>query len=149
MPRIVQLSEASNLAIHSLAYLAGKPGEGPISAAEIATILDVSATHLSKVLQRLSRHGLVRSTRGVGGGFALDKPPESVSLLDIVELVDGPLIADGCLLGKPICAPGKCAFKGVLQSVQDQVRAHLDGFHLSDFVLRDELATPAPEPPGE
>ncbi|WP_144120845.1 RrF2 family transcriptional regulator [Catellatospora sichuanensis] len=61
----------------------------PVPAARLAELHDVSGTYLAKQLQDLSRAGLVRSVQGKSGGYVLTRAPEDISLLDVVEAVDG------------------------------------------------------------
>ena len=133
MSNLFKVSEAASLAIHSMILMAEAP-KGPLSAKEIASGMDASEAHLSKVLQRLGKAGLVRSTRGPKGGFVLGKPADSIALLDIYEAIEGPLETVTCLLGKPICGGGeRCCMGGLLQVVGEQVRQHLAKTKLSDL----------------
>ena len=124
MGRIVNVSEAAALGLHAMIYLANH-GEERVSVAEIAESLDASANHMSKVLQRLARAGLVRSLRGPAGGFALARPADGITLLEVYEEIDGTLRSDACLFDLPACEGQSCVLGGVLASVTEQVRAYL------------------------
>jgi Rrf2 family protein len=63
--------------------------DGPVPAARLAELHDVSGSYLAKQLQALSRAGLVNSVQGNAGGYALTRAPELISVLDVVEAVDG------------------------------------------------------------
>ena len=117
---ILNISEAASIAIHAAVAMAGRP-ERLRSARELAAALDVSLAHLAKVMQRLAKAGIVRSERGPSGGFALDKPPESVSLLDIYEAVEGTFEGRDCLLSNRICG-GACVLGGLLGKINQEVR---------------------------
>ena len=103
-----------------------------LTVGEVASGLSVSANHLAKVMQRLVRVGLVSSTRGPGGGFRLGKPACDITLLEIVETMDGPVSEGFCLLGNTSCPAGQCLMGPVLASIHDQVRRHLRETRLSD-----------------
>jgi len=135
--RALQLSEAANLGVHALIYLTRNRGSRS-SAAHIAEQMAVSATHLSKVLGRLAAAGFVTSTRGARGGFALDRPPESCTVLEIVEAIDGPLPESTCLLGQPICTKTTCAFTRLHDEVMALVRRHLGQTSLADLASDDD-----------
>ncbi|MET7488810.1 Rrf2 family transcriptional regulator [Streptomyces sp. NPDC005538] len=64
--------------------------EDPVPAARLAQFHDVSPTYLAKQLQALSRAGLVRSVQGKSGGYVLTRSPASITVLDVVEAIDGP-----------------------------------------------------------
>jgi Rrf2 family protein len=129
MTGIVHISEAANLALHTMVLLAADP-ERPLRVADAARILPVSSHHLAKVLQRLGRAGLVASSRGPRGGFTLARPPSRISLLDIYQALEGPLAEDGCLLDKPVCRGG-CLFSAFLKQTTRQFRNQLARTRLS------------------
>ncbi len=123
MSTMLRISEAASLALHSMVVLAADPDE-LIKTRELASRLHVSEAHLSKVLQRLAKSGLVRSIRGPRGGFMLGKPPDEISLLDVYESIDGRLVPSGCLFNAPIWDGGKCILGGLLEVVE-QTREYL------------------------
>jgi Rrf2 family protein len=112
------------MAIHTMVTLAVDP-DRLITTREIASELRISETHLSKVLQRLAKFGLVKSVRGPGGGTRLHKPPNQVSLLEILETVDGPMDDNECLLSSGPCDRVKCIFCGLVNPINTQVREYL------------------------
>lgn len=111
MPGALKISEAVSLAIHALIILGAYPLRS-VPVIEIAETINVSKDHLAKVMQRLNRAGYVRSVRGPKGGFSLIKQAEDISLLEIYELIEGPLIIDDCLLSSRIYGPGLCPLGG-------------------------------------
>ena len=129
----LRVSEAASLALHSMVLLAVDE-ERVLSTPEMATCLDVSEAHLSKVLQRLSREGLVRSVRGPRGGFVVGRAGEEITLLEVYEAIEGPLGPSKCLFGTPICSGEKCILGGALESVHRQLRDYLAGTRLSELV---------------
>lgn len=132
MPGIMKVSDAASLALHAAAYLAARAGTR-VAASRIAKALSVSAAHLSKVLGRLERAGLVRGRRGPSGGFELARSPESITLKDVYEAIEGPIESEQCLLGEVACN-GKCMLGGLVRSVDDSVRAKLKALRLSDVM---------------
>jgi Rrf2 family protein len=124
MADIFRLSEAASLGVHAMAYLNAHPDQRP-NAAAIAAGLGVSPHHLAKVLQRLTRSGLIDSARGPAGGFRLAKPGGEISLLEVYEAIEGSLAARPCLLGsQPLCAGGKCLLGPLNQELHEKVRRH-------------------------
>jgi Rrf2 family protein len=104
-----------------MALLASRPGERCTNS-ELAECLGVSGHHLAKVMQRLSRAGLVDAAVGPKGGFTLGKPAEAVRLLEVYEVVDGPLDIEGCLLREPACHGDQCVLGDVIHSLNRQLR---------------------------
>ena len=132
MASVWKISEAATLALHAMVYLAAHNGRF-YSTKEIAEAHNVSEAHLSKVLQRLSKVGLVNSTRGPKGGFSLGRPAESVMLLEVYESIDGPLEATKCLLGKPVCT-GACIMRDLVENVNRETQQYLSGTSVADVV---------------
>jgi len=124
MVNAFKVSEAASLALHSMAFLA-EQRDGLVSTHEMASALRVSEAHLSKVLQRLARAGLVKSTRGPKGGFTLGRPRRKITLLEVYETVEGPLAVSDCLLGSRVCTGERCIFGGLLRTVGSQVKNYL------------------------
>jgi Rrf2 family protein len=131
MSNPLKFSEAANLALHACAFLAA--GGGRMSAGRLAELMDVSQSHLAKVLQRLASEELLESTRGATGGFRLARPAEELTLLELVETVDGPLEEGGCLLGKPVCGRDSCLFTDLMQRTGSMVRRKLESVTLAEF----------------
>lgn len=132
MPKVMQISEAASLGLHSMALLASKP-ETIFSVREIASKIQVSEAHLSKVLQRLAKVGLVKSNRGPKGGFVLGKKGNEITLLEVYEAIDGPLTSSKCLFEAPICSGSQCIFGDLLLTTNNRYRAYLEGMKLSEL----------------
>jgi len=131
----LRISEAASLAMHAMAYMAGREETGPVSVASMSRSLGVSEAHLGKVLQRLARHGYLESRRGPGGGYGLGAGARELTLLSIYEAVDGPLRESACLLDRRVCTGSSCIFGGLLESVDRQVRDHLASTRVADLVF--------------
>lgn len=99
----MQITRATDYAVRVMIYLAILPEETRVAAPVVALGIQAPASFVSKVLQQLVRRGMVTSHRGAGGGFQLAVPPEKISLLDVVEMVEGPLQINLCLPGEASC----------------------------------------------
>ncbi|MBN1435301.1 Rrf2 family transcriptional regulator [Candidatus Fermentibacterales bacterium] len=130
------MSEAANLAIHAGALAAANEGPGYLSVKQMARVLEVSRSHLAKVLQGLARTGLMESVRGASGGYRLARPAEGISLLELLEAVDGRAGARACLLGRAICRRGQCVLGELSERVAEAVRDSLGQTSLAEFVRR-------------
>jgi Rrf2 family protein len=121
------------MALHAADYMAGR--EGLSSAQEIARGLGVSYNHLTKVLQRLTRAGLVSPARGPRGGFALSPSGRAARAGDYVKAVDGPLKPHGCLMKSKVCRKRECMFGGFLAETNKRFEAVMSR-KISEFSKR-------------
>jgi Rrf2 family protein len=129
---LVRISEAASLAIHAAGILAGTGG-GQSSAEAMADALGVSKSHLVKVLQRLAKAGLVRSSRGPGGGYSLTRPPQEVSVREVYEMVEGPINVSTCAMEVPTCGWASCVLGDVFCKIGTEVREQLEKMTIADF----------------
>lgn len=132
MGNVLKISEAASLALHAMTVMAQKKDE-LVSVKDISNTLDVSANHLSKVLQRLVKADLVKSIKGYGGGFKITHKPEEITFLEIYEAIDGKFKPTNCLLDKPSCSQ-KCIMGNLLTSLNSQVEEFFRNTKLSDFI---------------
>ena len=134
MSGLVRTSEAATLALHAAAILAGSGGR-PVTAADMARGLSASEAHLSKVLQRLAKAGLVEGTRGPGGGFTLTRPPAAVSLRRVYEAIEGRMGVERCMVGSPVCDKSECPLGSLFARLSDDALRTLGETKLSDIEL--------------
>ena len=129
--RLINLSEASYIGFHALSVLVLHGDK--MSIKELAHKTDSSEFHLSKIMQRLAKDGLVKSTRGPEGGFMLAKESEKITLLEIYESIEGRIDSNPCAYGKQNCVFDICLFKGVLNDLNDKFYKFLSGTNLKNF----------------
>jgi Rrf2 family protein len=134
MTSLLRISDAVSLAIHAVVQLARAEDGRALSAAALATRLEVSEAHLEKVLQRLVHAGIAQSRRGPGGGFSLALPAEAVTLREIFEVVEGPFAPATCLLGRTNCLDSRCCLGPLLVDVSAQVSDYLSRTRISDVL---------------
>ena len=132
MSNILKISEAASIALHAMIILAKKQNE-IVSVKDIANQLEISANHLSKVLQRLVKAELVTSIKGNKGGFRLAKNPGEVNFLEIYEAIDGKFRPSTCLLSKPSCNQ-TCIMSDLMGSINKQVEDFFKNTKLTDFM---------------
>lgn len=98
----MQITRQTDYAIRCVLYLAEHPDEVKV-VDEIAKAKSIPKVFLAKILQKLSKAGIVRSYRGVKGGFELAKRPKQISLLDIIEAIEGPVAMNICAIDRRLC----------------------------------------------
>lgn len=98
-------SKSCKYAIRAVLYLAVHSDYGKkLGVKEISEALEVPKPFLAKILQQLSRHNLISSTKGPNGGFYLSQTDRKANLLRVVEAIDGPETFTSCILGLPVCS---------------------------------------------
>ena len=132
MSKIFSMSDAASIAIHSMVLIAR--AENGINAVRIAEISGFSKNHISKVLQRLVKHGLLKSVRGPAGGFTLKPVPESISLLTIYEAIEGALEVTDCPMAHNICGFDNCIMGNVVNKMTIGFKKFLNEQSLKDYL---------------
>ncbi|OGK12130.1 MAG: hypothetical protein A2W80_11485 [Candidatus Riflebacteria bacterium GWC2_50_8] len=120
MANIVHFSEAASIGFHAMVLLARFP-EKEMHRHDIAVIIHVSEAHLSKVLQRLRRAGLINAVRGPNGGYKLAVDPATIFLRNIYVTIDGEPERPGCLLNSPRCVAKSCLLGNLISDLSGQV----------------------------
>ncbi|KAA0234502.1 MAG: Rrf2 family transcriptional regulator [Actinobacteria bacterium] len=110
--------------------------DGPTSVRDIADRTGLPQPYLEQILLALKGAGLVRSKRGVGGGYVLARDPHTITLADIVSAVEGPIVAGD--FGEPHTGgacdhEGQCVLLAIWGHVGDEMRKLLDGFTLAEI----------------
>ena len=122
-------------------------GQTPRSVREVADITGLPQPYLEQILLALKGAGLVRSKRGVGGGYVLAREPNTILLSQIVAAVDGPIVAGDFAdphTGGACDHEGQCVLLSIWASAGSQMQQYLDSFTLEDIAAmsRGESAWP-------
>lgn len=96
-------SKATGYGIRALAYLARHSGERPCGLREIAEAEQIPALYLSKLLSDLRRQRLIRSTKGIHGGYELARRPEEITLWEVFNILEPDPHLDICILARDEC----------------------------------------------
>jgi Rrf2 family iron-sulfur cluster assembly transcriptional regulator len=131
---MMELTRKGEYAIRGIVYLASRPADHVCLLSDIASAVDVPPTFLAKIFQQFSKIGLVKSYRGTGGGFVLGRSPEKITLLEVVEAVEGPIIPNRCVIDGDDCERNStCNVHPVWINVQTQIRDILAKVSLKDL----------------
>ncbi len=134
MSGFLKFSDAASLGLHAAAFLARENVSGA-SVRQMARALGASQAHLSKVLQRLTKAGVVGSLRGPSGGYELARPARGISLKRVYEAIEGPLDASVCPFNIPACRGSKCVLGGEFVRKGKELVRHLADTPLSSLEL--------------
>jgi Rrf2 family protein len=129
-------NKSTRFALYACMEMARAEGE-LVTIPFIAEKYSISPNHLAKVMQQLVRFRIAEGTRGVGGGYRLVRKPKEITLLDIVEIFEGPIEPDACLLpSRPeSCGLGElCRLKLVFDEIEQQAYFTLKSTLLSNLV---------------
>ncbi len=116
------LSKATGYGIRALAYLADQASGVPCGLREIAAAQQIPPVYLCKVLGELRKHRLLRSTKGIHGGYQLARPPEEITLWDVFRLLEPEPDLDVCILGRGTCNPeSACSLHEDWQQIRNEL----------------------------
>jgi len=125
------ITRKADYAVRAVLYLALWSEEGPTPVASLARAAEVPEAFMAKILQVLARRGIVTSERGVQGGFRLARDPAAISLLEVLEAVQGRLALNECVTEGHAChRSGTCAVHPIWAQVRHDVE---DRLLASDF----------------
>jgi Rrf2 family transcriptional regulator, iron-sulfur cluster assembly transcription factor len=127
-------SRSAEYAIRAFVHLATLPSGESALAKNIAAEANIPAHFLAKILQDLARDGLLKSNKGPRGGFRLSLPAEDLSMLRIVEAVDGAGRYDRCIGGSPECNDrAACGMHDSWKALRSRIIGYLGGTSVADL----------------
>ena len=133
----MKLTKEAEYALEGLASLARSPEGAVIAAADLADAVGTSPGFMSKILQRLSGATIVCGHRGNPRGYSLAKPAERISVLDVVESIEGSDIFERCIFwSEPCSEKDSCPLHDVWKRVRPQVRAQFSTLTVRDLANR-------------
>lgn len=117
-------TNATEYAIRGLAELAGRSTGGNMLLDQLVAGTDLPRDFMAKIFQKLVRGGILVSAKGRGGGFALARPAHQISLMQVVEAMEGPQLLDRCVVGLERCndqmpCPQHDLYKPIRQRLKD------------------------------
>jgi len=130
---MLRLSRKTEYCILALRHLS-RQGDRSATVKDLAAALDLSRPLLAKLLQELARKRIVVSSQGASGGFSLHKDLRRLSLMQLIEIIDGPVSLTACRHGGRMCsrAPG-CTLKKSLAVVEARMRLVLKTVNVADL----------------
>lgn len=129
-----RLSKAAEYTIRGILYLSLKSDGETTDIEEISMAQDVPSSYLSKLFQTLGRKGFVRSQRGPDGGFVLAKKTKDISLLEVIETIEGPIYLNDCLIRDGYCPKDDvCPVHDVWKEAQKRLLNYLSEYTFEDL----------------
>jgi Rrf2 family protein len=126
-------SKATSYGIRALAYMASHPEQRLLGLQEIAVHEDIPPAYLRKILGELRRHRLLRSVKGIHGGYELGRSASEITLWEVFKVLEPDPYMDTCILGNRVCSPeASCAFHDDWQRVRKELVALLETRTISE-----------------
>ncbi len=138
---MLQISQSCDYAIQGLIYLASKQETKPIAVDEVAQARSVPKHYLSKIFQLLMRYGLISSYRGIGGGYLLARPADEITIRQVLEAVEGPLVVSQCVTptGCRACVHANgCPVQCFWYGIRDRLLDMLSSATIQDMVSKTD-----------
>ncbi|NHO87436.1 Rrf2 family transcriptional regulator [Pseudoteredinibacter isoporae] len=130
----MQLTKHTDYAFRILTYVASMTEE-KTTIQKISLSLDISKNHLMKIVNRMASEGWIDASRGKNGGIKLGIPPETLSLREVVEVMEQTLAPVNC--DSPLCTLNPhCQLKGILHDAQQAFMQHLGKYTLADLIKK-------------
>ena len=134
----VSFSTKGEYGVRLMAQLARRHGQGPASLTDIAEQEDLPRAYLEQLVISLRDANLVQSTRGAHGGYELTRPPEQITMAEVLRALEGPIAPMICVTDNPVhntCArTGYCTVNFMWFRVRDAIAGALDSMTLADLV---------------
>jgi FeS assembly SUF system regulator len=141
---MLRLSKKSDYALIAITHLTLKSGSS--SAREIAELFDIPIELMAKVLQRLTRRGLLTSQQGTRGGYQLARAASGISIADVIQAIDGPVAVTACSAHADRCGQfAKCNVRDPLWKIREIIVSALKSTTVSE--LAKDVVLPDVEPP--
>jgi Rrf2 family protein len=132
----MKISRSTGYALVAVGYIAQHYQQGAVLAARVSKEYNIPLEYLLKILQQLVRANVLRSKRGPRGGFFLARYAEGISMLEIIEAVDGPMFSHLQLAEQTSNAPFSLKMEKVCNNVTEQVRAIFGQAKLSEILAK-------------
>jgi Rrf2 family protein len=150
----MRVSSKAHYGLRMMTEFAKAYGAGPMSIAEVARVEHLPLAYLEQLASQLRRGGLVESTRGVHGGYALTRPADQISVLDVVTVIEGEVSPVECVSHGYVTGTcqreGECASRGLWMRLKQSIDAVLSQTTLAELVadqsLIDAIAPASAEP---
>jgi Rrf2 family protein len=139
---MLKLTKKADYGLIAVRHLAEHSDLGACSAKDLAEIYGLPQEALAKILQRLARHKLLSSQQGTNGGYVLARDPRTISALEVIRAIEGPLFITSCNGATKVCSQSsKCTVREPLQKVSRTIEEVLS--RLTVWELRESSGEPA------
>jgi Rrf2 family protein len=133
----MKISTKGRYGLRILLDVALNQEKGPVALSEIARRQTLSQKYLWQVINPLKTAGFLRAIRGTQGGYVLARPPNEITVRDIVEVLEGPVSLVACVADPKTCERSvDCTARGVWAEIETKMNSAMSGITLRDIVQR-------------
>jgi Rrf2 family protein len=133
----MQITKQADYAVRAVLYLAGLSDGRRAPTSQIARDQKIPPSFLAKIVSQLSVAGMVQTSRGARGGVTLARDPGEITLLEVIEAIDGPIALNECVTDAAICSFGPgCAVRDVWCEAQARLVKDLSGTSFGALMAR-------------
>lgn len=144
---MLKLTKKADYGLMALKYLAEHPEIPALSAKDVADAYGIPAQLLAKILQRLTKVGLLRSHAGMNGGYTLARDARQISAFEVIYAIDGPLFITSCFKGAKSCdLTSNCTIKEPLARVNETIAGVLKSISVYDLAEKEHAPPQQREP---
>lgn len=130
----MQITRQADYAVRAMVFLAQLGAERRAATSQIAQEKQIPPSFLAKIVSQLSVAGLLQTSRGAHGGVSLARSPEEITLLDVVEAIDGPILLNECVGENSVCVFGdSCSIKPIWCDAQKELVDRLRNSNFAQF----------------
>jgi Rrf2 family protein len=134
----MQITRQADYAVRAIYYLSTLEFGNRASTSQIAREQNIPPSFLAKIISQLSVAGLLHTSRGARGGVSLARVPQDITMLDVVEAIDGPILLNECVEDAHGCKFDKdCPMRAMWCDIQDDLVSRLGGTTFADFVKKE------------
>ena len=140
----MQITRQADYALRAMIFLAEMEPNQRAATSQIAEVQHIPPSFLAKIISQLSIAGLIHTSRGARGGVSLARSPEEISILEVVEAIDGPISLNECTMDVASCPFGEsCTLHDLWCSTQAELVAKLRSTNFAQFVTTSSAAPQA------
>lgn len=136
----VRINQATDYAFRMVLHMSILPKGAKITGATLAEEQSIPLRFLLKIMRILIRAGIMKSFRGVDGGFSLNQDPKDITLFDVITAVEGDAYIKKCLYDPESCSKGCCGHCAVMEAmgrIQNHLTAELKSVNFADLAARE------------
>jgi Rrf2 family protein len=133
----MQITRQADYAVRAVLHLARTGNTERAATSAIAKEQNIPPSFLAKIISQLSIAGLLHTSRGARGGVTLAREPQYISLLEVVEAIDGPIQLNECVQNDGVCSfEGTCPIRAVWCDAQDELVRRLKSTNFGDLLTQ-------------